>query len=94
MLLTCLNLLLKLAKRLWLTILLAVLIWGVGHIYLGVLKRGITILIIGIVLGITINLFIPIAYSWIILIGYWLWQIWDAYRHYNKLNVGHSQVTQ
>jgi len=81
------------AKRLWLTILLAVLVSGVGHIYLGFIKRGIIILIVAIILGFSMPLLIPIPFSWIILIGYWLWQIWDAYKHYKKLNVGQTQVT-
>ena len=82
------------AKRLGLTILLAVLVSGVGHIYLGVIKRGIIILIVAIILGITIPLFIPVPYSWIIMIGYWVWQIYDAYEQYKKMNVGKTQVTQ
>jgi hypothetical protein len=83
-----------LAKRLWLTILLAVVLWGVGHIYLGVIRRGITILIVGIVLSIVVNLFVPIPFSWVIVIGYWLWQIYDAYKHYQKLNAGQTQLTK
>lgn len=82
------------AKRLGLTILLAVLVSGVGHIYLGVIKRGIIILIVAIILGITIPLFIPVPYSWIIMIGYWVWQIYDAYEQYKKMDVGKTQVTQ
>ena len=82
------------AKRLWLTILLAVVVWGVGHIYLGFIKRGITILVIGVIISISVPLLVPIPLSWIIVIGYWLWQIWDAYKHYKKLNVGQTQVTK
>jgi hypothetical protein len=39
-------------------------------------------------------LFVPVPWSWIITIGYWLWQIWDAYQHYKKLNVGQTQVAK
>jgi hypothetical protein len=39
-----------LAKSLALTIILAILVGGVGHIYLGFIKRGLVILVIGIVL--------------------------------------------
>ena len=73
--------------------LLAVLVSGVGHIYLGFVKRGIIILIVAIVLAVTIPLFIPMPYSWIILIGYWLWQIYDAYMHYKKSNIGQTKIT-
>jgi hypothetical protein len=82
------------AKRLWLTMLLAVLVSGVGHIYLGFIKRGIIILIVALILGLSMPLLIPMPYNWIILIGYWLWQIWDAYTYYKRLNVGQSQVTR
>ncbi|HKQ21593.1 MAG TPA: hypothetical protein VJS91_06110 [Nitrososphaeraceae archaeon] len=81
------------AKRLWLTIVLAVVISGVGHIYLGFVKRGITILIIGLVLYFTVPWFVPFPWSWIITFGYWIWQIWDAYKHYKKLEEGQTQVT-
>jgi len=73
--------------------LLAVLISGVGHIYLGFIKRGIIILIIAILLSFILPFLIPMPFSWIILIGYWLWQIWDTYKHYKKLNVGRTQAT-
>ena len=83
-----------LAKRLWLTVLLAVVIWGVGHIYLGLVKRGIIILVAGIAIWLIVPQVIPYPWSWLIIIRYWLWQIWDAYKHYKKLNVGQTQVTQ
>jgi hypothetical protein len=70
----------------WATVLLAVLVWGVGHFYLGLVQRGIIILIIGAVLAIVLPWFIPVTISWIIIIGYWAWQIWDVYKHYEKLN--------
>jgi len=73
------------AKRLWLTILLSILVSGVGHIYLGFIKRGIIILIVAILLGFSLPFLIPMPFSWIILVGYWLWQIWDAYNHYKRL---------
>ena len=91
------NLLRELAKTLWLTILLAFLLWGLGHMYLGFTKRGIIILVIGIFSLFSAIFFIPFPYSWIIIyiiIGYWIWQIWDAYKHYKKLNVGEAQVTK
>jgi TM2 domain-containing membrane protein YozV len=43
-----------LAKSLAITILLAVLVSGVGHIYLGIIKRGIIILIVGIAIWIIV----------------------------------------
>jgi TM2 domain-containing membrane protein YozV len=48
------------------TILLAVLISGVDHIYLGIIKRGIIILIVGIALWIIVPLFVPFPLDWVI----------------------------
>lgn len=73
------------AKSLGITMILAVLLSGLGHIYLGFVKRGIIILIIGIILWIVVSFLIPIPFSWMIGIAYWIWQIWDAYNHYKKL---------
>lgn len=71
-------------KSLGLTILLALLIPGVGHIYLGFVRRGITILIVGIALWFS-SMFIPFPWVWGINAVYWIWQIVDAYRRYQEL---------
>ena len=75
------------AKSLGITILLAVLITGVGHIYLGLVKRGIIILIGGFAVGIGSSLLVPIPWSWVIAGAYWIWQLIDAYKQYKKINV-------
>ena len=80
-------------KRLWLTILLAVVFWGIGHIYLGLVKRGITILVIGIVTFFVALGFVPFPYGGLIMIGYWAWQIWDVHRRYKKLDPVQPQNT-
>lgn len=84
----------QLAKSLALTIILAILVAGVGHIYLGFIKRGIVILVIGILLWIVASLYTQYPYMWIITIAYLVWQIIDAYIHYKKLISGqtHSQI--
>ena len=82
------------AKSLGIAILLAVLVSGVGHIYLGIINRGVIILIIGIVAWMVVSAFVPFPYSWVIIIGYWIWQIWDAYKYYKKLNPGKPQITK
>ncbi|TLX66224.1 MAG: hypothetical protein E6L03_09820 [Thaumarchaeota archaeon] len=77
------------AKSLALTIFLAVVIAGVGHIYLGYKKRGIIILIARIAIWLAVFWFIPFPLSWVIgpLLGggFWIWQIIDAVRLYNKM---------
>jgi TM2 domain-containing membrane protein YozV len=82
-----------LAKSLKITILLAILVSGVGHIYLGVTKRGIIILVVAIALWIIIPLFVPIPYSWVFTGIYWIWQIVDVYRIYKKMDSGQTQIT-
>ena len=73
------------AKSLGITILLALLVSGVGHIYLGFTNRGITILVIAIFLSITLSLFVPFPYSWIMAGAFWIWQMVDVYSHYKIL---------
>jgi TM2 domain-containing membrane protein YozV len=74
-----------LTRSFGITILLAVLISGVGHIYLGIIKRGIIILIVGIALWIFAPLFVPFPLSWVINGAYWLWQLVDVIRLYRKM---------
>ena len=84
----------QLAKSLALTIVLAVLVAGVGHIYLGFIRRGIIILVIGIVLWIVASLRVQYPYMWIITIAYLGWQIIDAFIHYKKFISGQTQSSQ
>jgi len=81
-----------LAKSLGITILLAVLVSGVGHIYLGFVKRGIIILVVSIAIWSVVSIFVPYPWSWLIGGIYWIWQIVDVYRHYKKLNPAQPQV--
>jgi len=73
-----------LAKSLRITILLGFLLAGVGHIYLGFIKRGIIILIIGIAFGYIVSSFVPFPLSWLIIGPYWIWQLVDVYSLYKK----------
>jgi TM2 domain-containing membrane protein YozV len=75
-------------KNLGITILLGVLVSGVGHIYLGIIKKGIIILIIGIAIAIIVPVFVPYPFSWIIGGVYWVWQLVDAIRSYRKRKSG------
>ena len=72
-------------KSLGLTILLAFLLSGIGHIYLGYVKRGIIILILAFVLGFGFSIFLPFPASLIPMVIYHIWQIYDAYKHYKKI---------
>ena len=81
-------------KRLWLTIILAVLVPGSGHMYLGFIKRGITFLIFAFILGFATTVLMPDPLGTLVMIGFLLWGIYDAYVHYKNLNIGKTQVTQ
>jgi TM2 domain-containing membrane protein YozV len=78
-----------LAKSLALTIILAVVIAGVGHIYLGYKKRGIIILIARVAIWLGIIWFVPFPLSFILGVvlggGFWIWQLIDAVRLFNKM---------
>ena len=86
------------AKSLALTVILAVLIAGLGHIYLGYKKRGVIILIVRIAIWLAIFLLIQFPMGWIIGPifggGFWLWQLIDVVRLYNKIKSGQAQTTQ
>jgi TM2 domain-containing membrane protein YozV len=72
------------SKNLGLTILLAILVSGIGHVYLGYVKRGVIILIITIVFSFIVAIFLPFPVSAVPLTVYWIWQIYDVYEHYRK----------
>jgi hypothetical protein len=88
-----------LAKSLALTIILAIIIAGVGHIYLGYKKRGVIILIARIAIWLAVILLIPFSFpfNWIIGLilggGFWVWQLIDAVRLYNKMKSEQTQTT-
>lgn len=80
------------AKSLALTIILAVVIAGVGHIYLGYKKRGIIILIARVAIWLGVALFVPFPFSLVFGVilggGFWVWQLIDAVRLFNKMRSG------
>jgi TM2 domain-containing membrane protein YozV len=75
-------------KSLAITILLAVVIAGLGHIYLGYKKRGIIILIARIAIWFTVAWLVPFPLSIVVGLvfggGFWLWQLIDVVRLFNK----------
>jgi TM2 domain-containing membrane protein YozV len=78
----------QMGKSLAITILLAVVIAGLGHIYLGYKKRGIIILIARIAIWLSVALFVPFPLSLVVGLvlggGFWLWQLIDVVRLFNK----------
>ena len=78
----------QMAKSLAITIVLAVVIAGLGHIYLGYKKRGIVILIARIAIWLSVALLVPFPLSLVLGLGlgggFWLWQLIDVVRLFNK----------
>jgi TM2 domain-containing membrane protein YozV len=68
--------------------LLALIIPGLGYIYVGKIMEGIIILILAIVLGVLFWLLIPI----VILLVLWVWQIYAAYQLANQYNAAVQQT--
>jgi TM2 domain-containing membrane protein YozV len=73
------------SKSLALTIILSALISGLGEIYLGLIGRGLTILIAGFAIGFGTSLLLPFYLSLPIILVYWVWQIIDAYQQFKKI---------
>ncbi len=65
-------------------VILSVLIAGVGQMYLGEVGRGVAILIIAIVLGVFLGFLLPFYLSLPVLFIYYIWQIYDAYKLYDR----------
>jgi len=63
---------------------------GFGQIYLGQVKRGVTILMVGIVLGL-ISFFILEVFD-VLALFYGIWTIFDAYRLAKRYNAELSRT--
>jgi TM2 domain-containing membrane protein YozV len=72
------------SKSLALTLILSALISGLGEIYLGLISRGLAILIAGFAIGFGLSLLLPFYLSLPIILIYWIWQIIDAYQQFKK----------
>lgn len=77
-----------LAKSLAITVILAVIFAGLGHIYLGYKKRGVVILVTRVAIWLAVIWFLPFPIDWIVgpIVGggFWIWQLIDAVRLYNR----------
>lgn len=77
---------LTLGKSLALTILLSIFIYGLGEIYLGLINRGVIVLIVGVAVIFATSLLLPFYIALPIIFVYWIWQLVDAYQQYKKLS--------
>ena len=83
---------LTLSKSLALTILLSVIIYGLGEIYLGAINRGVIVLIVGVAVSLGASLLLPFYIDAPIILSYWIWQLVDAYLQYRKLNIPSEKI--
>lgn len=69
-------------------VVLAVIFAGLGHIYLGYKKRGVIILVTRIAIWLAVIWFLPFPIDWIVgpILGggFWIWQLIDVIRLYNR----------
>ena len=73
-------------KSIALTIILSVIIYGLGEIYLGLINRGVLVLIVGVGISLAASLLLPFYFAAPIIFVYWIWQLVDACQQYKKLN--------
>ena len=64
----------------------SIILPGLGQIYLDHTKRGFTILIGAIILSLGLSFLFAFPLNWIILAGYWVWQVFDAFFLYKTAN--------
>ena len=83
---------LTLSKSLALTILLSVIIYGLGEIYLGEINRGVIVLIVGVAVSLGASLLLPFYIAALIIFAYWIWQLVDAYLQYRRLNITREKI--
>ena len=69
----------KTVKKTWVAVLLSLLVTGLGHVYLGRWRRGLTILVITLVVGGVASLYF--TYDQVMLVGLFfaLFSAYDAY---------------
>jgi len=85
---------------------LAVLIPGLGHIYLGKITEGIVYLVLGVIIlgmGGAVAVFLGVATGGVgyliglgiiavLYLAFWAWQIYDAYNKSNQYNASIQQT--
>src|SRR5215211_2687770 len=71
-------------------IILTILIWGLGHAYIGRIKRGIGLFFLGLAIMLGASFVIPFPFSLLVGLGYVAWLIYDVLR---IINLQSEQLT-
>jgi len=72
-------------------IILTFLIWGLGHAYIGRIKRGIGLFFLGLAIMLGASFVILFPFSLLVGLGYVAWLIYDVLR---IINLQNEQLTQ
>jgi TM2 domain-containing membrane protein YozV len=72
-------------------IILTILIWGLGHVYIRRIKRGIGLFFLGLAIMLGASFVIPFPFSLLVGLGYVAWLIYDVLR---IINLQNEQLTQ
>lgn len=62
------------------TVILSLLILGLGHIFVGRVKRGMVILLLGFIGALAISFIVPFPYSLPFIAGIYIFVIWDLFK--------------
>ena len=68
------------AKNVYLAVVLSIILYGVGQIYLDRVNRGVIILGVGLTLSIGFAYLFGFAIGVTAGVAFWIWQVIDAYR--------------
>jgi TM2 domain-containing membrane protein YozV len=61
-------------------IILTIIIWGLGHAYLGRIKRGIGLFFLGLAIMLGVSFLIPFPFSLLVGLAYLVWLVSDVLR--------------
>jgi TM2 domain-containing membrane protein YozV len=70
-----------------LAVILSIVIWGLGHMYIGRIKRGIVILLSGIAIMFLASVLTSSLVSLLVALGYLIWLIYDLSKIIRKINL-------
>jgi TM2 domain-containing membrane protein YozV len=67
-------------------VIMSIVIWGLGHAYIGRVKRGIGIFLLGLAVTFSISFLIPFPFSIPVILIYLVWLIYDLLRIIDATN--------
>jgi TM2 domain-containing membrane protein YozV len=65
-------------RRKVIAIILTIVIWGLGHAYVGRIKRGVGLFFLGLAIMIVASFLIPFPFSLVVALIYIVWLIYDV----------------